>query len=209
MPDLRLELTTPYDDNRPVYVAGNFTDWYPDVAAYQMNKISWGHYEFIFPPDAKLPEIIEYKYTKGGWDQVELDENGNAPHNRRLTKQSGVVRDFVPNWRINGLGFRPDLMPTTQLIKRFTIPQLKRRRKVYALLPYGYEQSNKRYPVLYLQDAQNLFGEGSSYGNWAIDRKMAVLAQQDKGDVIIIPAGMPHWFKEVSDPFQYYVVKVR
>jgi len=30
-----------------------------------------------------------------------------------------------------------------------------------------------------------------------------------KGDVIIIPAGVPHWFKEVSNPFLYYVVKAR
>ena len=30
-----------------------------------------------------------------------------------------------------------------------------------------------------------------------------------KGDVIIVPAGVPHWLKEVSNPFLYYVVKVR
>jgi uncharacterized protein GlcG (DUF336 family)/mannose-6-phosphate isomerase-like protein (cupin superfamily) len=30
-----------------------------------------------------------------------------------------------------------------------------------------------------------------------------------KGDVIIVPAGTPHWFKEVSAPFLYYVVKAR
>jgi glc operon protein GlcG len=29
------------------------------------------------------------------------------------------------------------------------------------------------------------------------------------GDVVIIPNGIPHWFKEVSTPFLYYVVKVR
>jgi len=29
------------------------------------------------------------------------------------------------------------------------------------------------------------------------------------GDVIIIPNLVPHWFKEVSSPFNYYVVKVR
>jgi quercetin dioxygenase-like cupin family protein len=29
-----------------------------------------------------------------------------------------------------------------------------------------------------------------------------------KGDVIAIPAGIPHWFKEVQQPFTYYVVKV-
>jgi len=35
------------------------------------------------------------------------------------------------------------------------------------------------------------------------ERKLA------KGDVLIVPAGTPHWFKEVSNPFLYYVVKAR
>jgi glc operon protein GlcG len=30
-----------------------------------------------------------------------------------------------------------------------------------------------------------------------------------KGDVVIVPNGTPHWFKEVSAPFDYFVVKVR
>lgn len=30
----------------------------------------------------------------------------------------------------------------------------------------------------------------------------------NKGDIIVIPNGVPHWFKEVSRPFVYYVVKV-
>ena len=29
------------------------------------------------------------------------------------------------------------------------------------------------------------------------------------GDVIVVPAGTPHWFKEVQAPFLYYTVKVR
>jgi hypothetical protein len=29
------------------------------------------------------------------------------------------------------------------------------------------------------------------------------------GDVVVIPNGVPHWFKEVKAPFIYYVVKVR
>ena len=33
--------------------------------------------------------------------------------------------------------------------------------------------------------------------------------QLKKGDVIVVPAGVPHWFKEVSNPFLYYVVKAR
>lgn len=30
-----------------------------------------------------------------------------------------------------------------------------------------------------------------------------------KGDVVIVPNNTPHWFKETSNPFTYYVVKVR
>jgi mannose-6-phosphate isomerase-like protein (cupin superfamily) len=29
------------------------------------------------------------------------------------------------------------------------------------------------------------------------------------GDVVVIPNGVPHWFKDVKAPFLYYVVKVR
>jgi len=29
-----------------------------------------------------------------------------------------------------------------------------------------------------------------------------------KGDVIIVPKGTPHWFKEVQGTVNYYVVKV-
>jgi mannose-6-phosphate isomerase-like protein (cupin superfamily) len=30
----------------------------------------------------------------------------------------------------------------------------------------------------------------------------------EKGDVMVIPAGVPHWFKEVPSSVDYYVVKV-
>jgi len=29
-----------------------------------------------------------------------------------------------------------------------------------------------------------------------------------RGDVMVIPNGVPHWFKEVNGPFLYYMVKV-
>jgi len=32
--------------------------------------------------------------------------------------------------------------------------------------------------------------------------------QLAKGDVVVVPNGTPHWFKQVSAPFNYYVVKV-
>src|SRR4051812_26094402 len=32
--------------------------------------------------------------------------------------------------------------------------------------------------------------------------------QIKKGDIVVIPPGVPHWFTEVSNPFLYLVVKV-
>jgi predicted alpha/beta superfamily hydrolase len=39
---------------------------------------------------------------------------------------------------------------------------------------------------LYLQDAQNLFNEGSQYGNWEIDKKLSILSEYGRGEIIII-----------------------
>jgi predicted alpha/beta superfamily hydrolase len=35
---------------------------------------------------------------------------------------------------------------------------------------HDYDDSEERYPVMYLQDAQNLFNEDAEYGNWEIDK---------------------------------------
>ena len=68
----------------------------------------------------------------------------------------------------------------------FEIPQLGKRRRCWALVPHDYYQTRKRYPVLYLQDAQNLFNEHAPYGNWAIDQKLSILKETGIGDLIII-----------------------
>jgi quercetin dioxygenase-like cupin family protein len=36
-----------------------------------------------------------------------------------------------------------------------------------------------------------------------------VARQVTKGDVIIIPANVPHWFREIQQPLTYFGVKVR
>ena len=35
-----------------------------------------------------------------------------------------------------------------------------------------------------------------------------VVHELSKGDVVVIPAGIPHWFKDVARSSDYYVVKV-
>jgi quercetin dioxygenase-like cupin family protein len=42
----------------------------------------------------------------------------------------------------------------------------------------------------------------------ATDIKDGEVHHLTKGDVIVVPAGIPHWFKEVPESVNYYVVKV-
>lgn len=54
------------------------------------------------------------------------------------------------------------------------MPSLGKRRRIWVYLPPEYKVSGKSYPVLYMQDGQNLFDRFTSYvGEWKIDESMA------------------------------------
>ena len=80
-----------------------------------------------------------------------------------------------------------DFEPIIEVIEEaYEIPHLNATRKISALLPHDYYLTKKRYPVLYLQDGQNLFNPEAPYGDWAIDKSMTKLAQEGLKDIIII-----------------------
>jgi len=185
---LLLELHTPVDDDRPVCITGNFNDWSIDPVRYGMTPAGPGRFRFRFPK-GQLPAFpVEYKYVKGSWEDEEADDFGSVPPNRRLPAYPGrKVMDHVPRWKRNGLAYRPELLPDIRVISdRFEIPQLIKTRRIAALLPHDYEDSEKRYPVLYLQDGQNLFDEFAPFGTWGVDKKLAVMAEKGIADIIII-----------------------
>jgi predicted alpha/beta superfamily hydrolase len=185
---LTLELTTPVDDRRPVYIVGNFNNWTTEDPRYKMRRLSKGRYIYTFDEAIKLPERLEYKYIRGGWENKELDEFGNTTDNRVFENPRGLRSDFVPRWSDYGLNHPPQYLPKIQVVnEQFYIPQLKKYRRVMALLPHDYDnQPQKRYPVLYLHDAQNLYDDSAPFGTWGIDKKLAVMAEKGMGDVIII-----------------------
>jgi predicted alpha/beta superfamily hydrolase len=152
-----------------------------------MQQVGDGYYVLDVDVDHEWPDVLNYKYTRGGWDQVELDGAGDVPPNRRTKQKRGVRRDYVPHWRWYGNSFNPAFLPRLGLAQAdFPVPQLQTTRRVRVLLPYDYEQSTRRYPVLYLQDGQNLIGAGSDYGSWEVDRRMAVLASRHHHEVILV-----------------------
>ncbi len=183
---LHVALYTPVLDDRPVFISGSFNGWHPCADGYQLQQTGPGHYEFTFPEGSPLPNTLDYKYTKGGWDHVELDSTGAARTNRSLATQPHTEPDLVPHWRWFGQEFNPDQMPRL-LGDEWYLPQLGNSRRVHVLLPYDYEANpDKKYPVLYLHDGQNLFGEGAGYGSWRVDQKMAILASRRRHDVILV-----------------------
>lgn len=188
---LKLELSTTAGDSRPVYITGTFNNWRVGSKKFQFNEVKPGKYVLDFPKNVNLPPIFEYKYTRGNWLQVEVDEFGNRTKNRKLNHASGHIYDFVPRWRSNGSTFSPAFLPKIETVSNdFHIPQLNKKRKISILLPHNYHETDYRYPVLYMQDGQNLFDKNAPFGTWGIDEKLAILAEQGMGDIIVV--GIDH-----------------
>jgi alpha-glucosidase len=81
------------------------------------------------------------------------------------------------------------LSTASKQVATFTIkaPQLNTDKKIWIYLPKKYDSSKKKYPVIYMHDAQNLFDAKTSYvGEWNIDEKLDSLNAQ----VIIV--GIEH-----------------
>ncbi|SHG76665.1 Predicted hydrolase of the alpha/beta superfamily [Flavobacterium fluvii] len=188
---LQIILNTDEDDARPVYISGNFNNWHTQDNRFLMEKIDNNLYQYEFALDFDYPEELLYKFTKGDWSAVEIDAHGNRTENRSTKKHTAIQNEHVARWRRNWLPFKQSFLPQVQLISdEFEIPQLNKTRKVWALLPHDYDKSDERYPVMYLQDAQNLFNEAAEHGNWEIDKKLAVMSEYKIGKIIII--GIEH-----------------
>lgn len=74
-----------------------------------------------------------------------------------------------------------------QLAVPLAMPGLERERQLKIFLPPDYATSGKRYPVLYMHDAQELFGiTKRANRQWKIDETLQALAQAGKLAVIVV-----------------------
>jgi mannose-6-phosphate isomerase-like protein (cupin superfamily) len=79
------------------------------------------------------------------------------------------------------------------------------------------EVHEKETDVIYVVDGEATFVTGGTMVGGKTTKPGQMLGTNieggdthhlSKGDVIVIPAGTPHWFKEVPASISYYVVKV-
>ncbi len=84
-------------------------------------------------------------------------------------------------------------------------------------MPGQVEVHDKETDILYVIEGEATFvtggtmvgGKTTKAGQWlGTDIQGGDTHHLTKGDVIVIPAGTPHWFKEVPKLVNYYVVKV-
>ncbi|AIQ46973.1 hypothetical protein R70723_14615 [Paenibacillus sp. FSL R7-0273] len=63
-------------------------------------------------------------------------------------------------------------------------------RRIFVYLPPGYETSEERYPVVYMNDGRNVFNTGTSSFNkeWLVDKKVDQLVNDGKMEKVIVIA---------------------
>ena len=83
--------------------------------------------------------------------------------------------------------------------------------------PGRVEVHERETDVFYVVDGSATFVTGGTMVDGKVTKPGQLLGsdikggqthQLSKGDVMVIPAGTPHWFKEVPQSVSYYVVKV-
>jgi isoamylase len=78
-----------------------------------------------------------------------------------------------------------------RVLKDFESPQLGNTRDILVYVPPDYDQAHdRRYPVLYMHDGQNLFDEATSFDKeWQVDETMEMLSQEGYPAIVV---GIPN-----------------
>ncbi len=83
--------------------------------------------------------------------------------------------------------------------------------------PGQVEVHDKETDTFYVLDGEATFVTGGTMVGGRVTRPNQQLGTEiqggqthhlSKGDIVAVPAGTPHWFKEVSSPITYYLVKI-
>ena len=175
-------------NNDTIYMAGNFNAWNPKSASHRLTKEGNLHKMTL----SNVSGSVQFKFTRGSWETVEGSESGGFIPNRTL--------NFTPNLNLNlsiagwedkksgGGGTGSTALPNVSILSdTFFMPQLGRKRRIWIYLPNDYQVSEKKYPVLYMHDGQNLFDNQTSFaGEWGIDESMNALEKSGFSGCIVV-----------------------
>lgn len=172
-------------DTDTLYLASNVNNWKENDECYAFSKGVNGKYSLELP-DVSFP--FEYKITRGSWNSVETDIIGDRINNRKIESIDSIESIRVLGWYDHLYKETNTLSRNVQIMdSAFFMPQLKRNRKIWIYLPDSYATSNKKYPVIYMHDGQNLFNNSTSFaGEWNVDETMDKLIEEGNRESIIV-----------------------
>ncbi|MEO0629765.1 MAG: alpha/beta hydrolase-fold protein [Planctomycetota bacterium] len=199
--------------SNPITIGANHGNWNPGHPEWVMTPRSDGRWQLILPkPDQ--PGRMQFKFTRGSWETVELANNSQQIENRVLPKvdpaeyadgTKPIFEFVVPKWadEIPGAIVRAGIedpstpIEVTGTAVRLQIPGGVGRgagivRDAIVWLPPDYEGSDESYPVLYMMDGQNVFVEQpGTPGEWMADETATELIEAGEIEPVII-VGVPH-----------------
>ncbi len=199
---------TPNDDNEAesIYCSMSIDNW--PAGGRTINRIA----KRIYSQTIKVPASSKLKYKfvrEQNWATVENTSTGEGVRNRRLSIDSSVKKRLtivhvvdswadVPSQDNNRIEFpssedRSEETHTGEIRAHRQIHSaaLGNRRDVFVWLPPGYDRDlQRRYPVLYMLDGQNVFNEATSFkgDEWQADETATRLVQQGLIEPLIIVA---------------------
>ncbi len=169
------DYTPPGDE---IYIVGDFNDWNPGQTEYVLTKNDDDKWSITL---GEQPHglVILFKFTRGSWETVEKGPNGEEIDNRSFSFGNGLTKHLViHNWAEGG-GESTAAENVAIIDDAFYMPQLDRTRRIWIYLPPDYNNTELNYPVLYMQDGQNLFDTQTSFsGEWEVDETLNDLSGQ-------------------------------
>lgn len=200
-----IEVTGRPASHRPddFFITGSFQRWQPAEEKWKMSPDAEGRY-LIKVPNIKSGFLLEYKFTRGDWKTLESTADGRleAPRTATIRKDT-TIKCVIEAWRDDFPASTAS--PQVKLLSdSFYMPQLDRNRRIWIYLPKDYETSGKRYPVIYMQDGQDLFDEATSEGRigpleWSVDETI------DKAEKPCIVVAVNHHEDRAGRIREYYL----
>lgn len=181
----------PASTSKPIrlFAAGTFNQWNPADSLYAFHLNARSEYELVCSDTG----MIELKITQGNWESAEGTQDGKVIPNRKYrVKNKDVINLKIAGWERSSTN-KSTALSNVQELKSFqNYPNGLPKRKIWVCLPESYSQSETlRYPVIYMQDGQNLFDDSTSYsGEWGLDEYLKSLGQNTFNEAIII--GIEH-----------------
>jgi predicted alpha/beta superfamily hydrolase len=169
-------------------VSGNdvlLGEWHPAMVA--LTKFTDGSWRKTF--SFLSGTHLEYKFTRGSWQTEAVDTLGFAPSNSVLDVENDttvIVR--IPGWKDFHTKTMRQISGTVRYHRKMEGEGIKPR-DIIVWLPPGYEADlQKRYPVLYMHDGQNVFDATTAFlGNeWRVDEVADSLIRAGELKEIII-----------------------